>query len=96
MPELKDLSQRDLWTLRALVQRTGWGSFMRHVGSLMAEQADKVKWESPQGVALANCSRTIHALDKFFKECETFDYLSWGPEWIDQQHLDMMKEIIDA
>lgn len=73
---MKDLTQAELWHLRALIQRTGWGVFMRHVGSLMAEQADKVKPGSEQDTNLANCSMTIHAMDKFFEKCGHFDYTS--------------------
>ena len=57
-----------------MIQQWGWGAFMRHVGSIMAEQADKVNWESKQGKALFNLSSSIHKLDSFFQECGWFDY----------------------
>jgi hypothetical protein len=70
----RSLSQVDLWTIRALIQKAGWGEFMRHIGSFMAEQADKVKRDSEQDKSLEECSRTIHALGQFFDKCGTFDY----------------------
>lgn len=65
-------SQEDLWRLRGLIQRVGWGEFMRDVGSLMGEQCDKTDGE--QSSNLFNCSNTIHALDRVFEKCGTFDY----------------------
>lgn len=73
---MSDLSQKDLWTLRALVQKIGWKSFMTHIGSLMAEQADKVKKDSDQEKALFYLSTFLHHpgfLD-MVEPCGTFDY----------------------
>ena len=75
---MNDLTQEELWHMRALIQRIGWGKFMRHVGSLMAEQADKVARDSEQDVNLFQCSNTIHALDQFFQKCGYFDYRAMG------------------
>ena len=63
----------DLAKMRGLVQRNGWGLFMRTVGSLMAEQ---VEWVAPseQSTELFNCSCTIHTLDPFFEKCGRFEY----------------------
>lgn len=72
------LSQKDLWTLRGLVQKCGWGEFMQHVGGLMAEQADKVQRDSEEDKNLYQCSITIHALDEFFQKCGQFDYRKCG------------------
>ena len=71
-----ELSQDDLWTLRGLIQKTGWGSFMSHIGSLMAEQADKVQRDSTQDTALFRASTFIHCdeASKLWNECGTFDY----------------------
>jgi hypothetical protein len=75
------LSRADLMTMRGLVQKAGWGEFMGHVGSLMAEQADKVPRDSERDRNLAQCSHTIHALDEFFQQCGQFDYRQhdWSP-----------------
>lgn len=75
---MNDLTQEELWHMRALIQRIGWGKFMRHVGSLMAEQADKVQRDSEQDHNLFQCSNTIHALDPFFQKCGYFDYRKMG------------------
>lgn len=62
----------ELRTMRRLVQEMGWGQFMRDVGSLMAEQADKTGGE--QSGNLFECSRTIHCLNEFFEKCGKFEY----------------------
>jgi|688.fasta_scaffold1077810_2 hypothetical protein len=85
------LSQTDLWTLRGLVQKCGWGEFMRHIGSLMAEQADKVPRDSEEDKNLFNCSRTIHALDEFFEKCGQFDYRVFEP-MINQEALQILNQ----
>ena len=74
----KELSQDDLWTLRAIVQKSGWKGFMNHVGSLMAEQADKVESGYKQDSALAFVSQFIHGnpRQELWDECGTFDYLN--------------------
>jgi len=64
--------QTDLKKLRALIQKMGWGDFMRHVGSVMAEQSDHT--DGRQSDALAACSRTVHALDQVWTECGRFIY----------------------
>ena len=66
--------QGELKLMRSLVQRMGWGEFMRHVGSLMAEQADRVQRDSEEDKSLFQCSRTIHTLDQFFSACGKFTY----------------------
>jgi hypothetical protein len=76
MSEPKELSTTDLMILRGLLQKTGWGEFMRHIGSLMAEQVDKSNRET--GDKLFECSRTIHALNPFFAECGRFLYTNHG------------------
>ncbi len=73
---MRNFNQNDLKVMRSLVQSLGWGEFMSHVGSLMAEQADKVKRDSEQDTNLFQCSNTIHALDEFFQKCGEFDYKS--------------------
>ncbi len=72
------LSQEDLWTLRGIVQKCGWGEFMSHVGSLMAEQADKVARDSVEDKALFQASVFIHCPEavQMWKDCGFFDYLS--------------------
>lgn len=65
--------QKQLRSMRILVQQMGWGPFMRHVGSLMAEQSDRVP-DGPQATALRACSRTVHALNEPFTECGKFQY----------------------
>jgi len=70
-------TQKDLAAMRSMVERLGWGEFMLHVGSLMAEQSDKVGEE--QSSKLFSCSNTIHALDKFFQELNTFEYSKMPP-----------------
>ena len=87
------LSQADLWMLRALIQKAGWGEFMRHVGSLMAEQADKVKRDSEEDKNLFQCSNTIHALDPFFQKCGAFDYRKFT-EMIPAEYLAMLKDYL--
>lgn len=64
--------QNDLKKLRTLVQKMGWAEFMGHVGSLLAEQADKT--EGSQSGALAASSCTIHALRQVWQGCGTFTY----------------------
>lgn len=64
--------QAQLRVMRTLVQTMGWQKFMCHVGSLMAEQSDKV--DGGQASALYHCSRTVHALDKAFAQCGHFNY----------------------
>lgn len=82
-----DLSQEDLWRIRAMLQRTGWESFLSHIGSIMAEQADKVKRDSDQDKTLFRLSTLFHS--QFFREesakCGFFDYrpfikMGWVPE----------------
>ena len=85
------LSQTDLWILRGLVQKCGWGEFMRHIGGLMAEQADKVPRDSEEDKNLFNCSRTIHALDEFFEKCGWFDYRDFEP-MLDQEALQILTQ----
>lgn len=63
---------RQLKDMRTLVQEMGWGEFMMHVGSLMAEQADKTRGE--QSSALFACSNTIFALQEPWHECGRFQY----------------------
>jgi hypothetical protein len=64
--------QDDLKKLRTLVQKMGWGEFMSHVGSLLAEQADKT--DGDQSSALFACSRTVHALRDAWDGCGRFTY----------------------
>lgn len=64
--------QDDLKKLRTLVQKMGWQEFMMHVGSLMAEQADKT--DGDQSSALFACSRTVHALRDAWAGCGRFTY----------------------
>jgi hypothetical protein len=71
---MSDLTEKELWYLRAIIQRIGWGKFMCNVGSLMAEQADKVECDSEQDKNLFQCSNTVYALDPFFQKCGHFDY----------------------
>lgn len=66
------VTQEQLKQMRILVSQLGWGEFMRNVGSLMAEQADKTSGE--QETNLFNCSRTIHTLNPFFEKCRGFEY----------------------
>ena len=73
-----DATQEELWRLRALIQRIGWGEFMRDVAGLLAEQSDKTTGD--QGRTLKACSKTIRTLDIFFKDCGTFDYSAAFPE----------------
>ncbi len=60
--------------LRSLASEMGWGPFMRHAGSLMAEQSDKLNPDGEQSKALFDCSRTVHTLDPFFEKCGKFEY----------------------
>lgn len=89
------LEQKDLWTLRALVQKAGWKEFMIHVGSLMAEQADKVKRDSKEDKALFGMSTFLHnpGVVAMVEECGSFDYrpfiqMGWVPEEFRQLLLD--------
>lgn len=68
MPNIQD----QLKEMRTLVQEMGWEAFMMHVGSLMAEQADKTP--PPQSGALFSASRMIHILPSIWTECGTFQY----------------------
>jgi hypothetical protein len=72
------LNQEDLWTMRGLVQKCGWGKFMDHVAGIMVEQADKVVPRSKQDKALFACSNTLLSLNKFFQDCGEFNYLVDG------------------
>jgi hypothetical protein len=49
--------QDDLKKLRTLIQKMGWGEFMSHVGSLLAEQADKT--DGDQSGALSTDSESF-------------------------------------
>ena len=84
------VTQDELWRLRALIQRIGWGEFMLHVGSLMAEQADKVPRDSEQDHELFRCSNTIHALNPFFQKCGFFDYRRLGEMFLPDEYLELM------
>jgi len=64
--------QEQLKEMRTLVQEMGWGEFMRNVGSLMAEQADKTNGD--QSSALFACANTIHALIEAWDGCGKFEY----------------------
>ena len=64
---------------------------MRSIGSLMAEQADKVPRDSEEDKNLFNCSRTIHALDEFFEKCGHFDYRDFEP-LLDQEALQILNQ----
>jgi hypothetical protein len=64
--------QQQLKEMRTLVQEMGWGEFMMHVGSLMAEQADKTT--GSQSSALFACSSTVHALREPWFGCGKFKY----------------------
>ncbi|MDA9934366.1 hypothetical protein N9B88_01225 [Rubripirellula sp.] len=64
--------QQQLKEMRTLVQEMGWGEFMRHVGSLMAEQSDKTSGD--RSSALFACSNTVHALVKAWDGCGNFEY----------------------
>jgi hypothetical protein len=87
-----NLNQKDIWTLRAINQKCGWGEFMLHVGSLMAEQADKVARDSEEDKNLFQCSVTIHALDEFFQKCGRFDYISFGKMFsIEKEFMDILE-----
>lgn len=75
------LSQHDLWELRGMIQQIGWEKFMSHVGSLMAEQADKVERDSKQDKSLFSASCLIHQnLSPLWKDCGFFDYRKFK-EW---------------
>lgn len=68
-----------------MIQQVGWAKFMSHIGSLMAEQADKVERGSTQDTALFQCSSFIHAATDMWKDCGFYDYrplilLGWVPE----------------
>jgi hypothetical protein len=67
-----DKLQSQLCQIRTLVQDLGWGEFMNHVASIMAEQADKTKGE--QSTALATCATTLHALQEAWQKCGKFQY----------------------
>lgn len=67
------MDQTDLKTMRTLIQRHGWKEFMMTVGSLMAEQSDKLG-DSDQGGALFASANTIHALGDIWSGCGTFVY----------------------
>ena len=69
---MADDVQSDLKKLRTLVQKMGWQEFMMHVGSLMAEQADKTA--GSQSSALFACSNTVHALREAWDGCGRFTY----------------------
>lgn len=71
-----DLTQEDLWRLRGMIQKVGWRPFMSHIGSIMAEQADKVKSDSEQDKALFHFSIILHnsEIQKEFDKCGKFDY----------------------
>lgn len=84
------MNQAELWQLRAWIQRIGWGPFMRHIGSIMAEQADKVKRGSEQDGSLFSCSNTIHALDEFFQKCGHFDYLKMR-DMLPEEHIAVLE-----
>lgn len=66
--------QQQLKEMRTLVQEMGWGEFMMHVGSLMAEQADRTTGD--QSSALFACSNTVHSLRKPWFGCGRFKYPS--------------------
>jgi hypothetical protein len=81
------LSQKDLWTIRAIMQKCGWGEFMYHISGFMAEQADKVARDSEQEQALIGCSELLTKINEFFTVCGHFDYtkdsLSLEPEYLE-------------
>lgn len=64
--------QQQLKEMRTLVQEMGWGEFMGHVGSLMAEQADKTSGD--QSDTLFRCSTTVHSLGEIWSKCGKFQY----------------------
>jgi len=64
--------QKDLTVMRTLVQKMGWREFMSHVGSLLAEQHDKVEGE--QSGALMAASNAVHSLEKLWAACGKFEY----------------------
>ncbi len=88
---MNNLTQTDLWQLRALVQKSGWGEFMSHIAGLMAEQADKVLPGSEQDHNLFQCSNTINALRPFFIKCGYFDYSQHTSMLPDQAAIDILK-----
>lgn len=76
MSEKIQTTQKDLWTLRAMIQKMGWARFMAHLSGIMAEQADKVPPESKQDKALFNLSVAFQnkGFIEAFQECGFFDY----------------------
>jgi len=85
------LSQDDLWALRGLVQKCGWGEFMGHVAGLMAEQADKVQRDSEQDKNLFACHNTLTALRTHFAKCGHFDYRKHG-ELLEPHQLEILNK----
>lgn len=84
-------TQQELWTLRALIQKAGWKKFMIEVGCLAAEQADKVKPDSPQDKNLFWLSNFLHspAFSDCVKDCGYFDYRQWD-EWVPEEFREMI------
>jgi hypothetical protein len=66
--------QDQLKTMRTLIHKMGWHEFMMHVGSLMAEQVDKVP--EKQSSVLFQSSGFIHSLDSMWKDLGRFEYPS--------------------
>lgn len=71
MEQMEQL-QKDLQTMRTIVQRMGWTEFMGHVAGLPAEQSDKTS--GSQSSALFACSNTVSALRKAWEGCGRFQY----------------------
>jgi hypothetical protein len=66
------LTQRDLWAIRGMTQRAGWGEFMGHLTQIMAEQAGNTQGE--QSNSLSQCASAFACLVDVFAKCGKFDY----------------------
>ena len=90
-----DLSQEDLWRIRAMLQRTGWARFLSHIGSIMAEQADKVKRDSEQDKTLFRLSTLFHGelFREEFAKCGFFDYRPFiEMDWVPKEFVHLFAE----
>lgn len=82
------LSQEELWLLRAMISKAGWGMFMSDVSGIMLEQADKVPRDSDPDTWLFRCGDLFQSdeMREAFAKCGKYNYKNEGLTPVEFRH----------